>query len=1016
MSSRVHTPHIDPTPSSRSLLTATELLPAPRSGPRLRGRERQWARLLHLLDTTRTGPRRGGVALVEGPAGAGRSRLLNDASAVAAQCGFSVAYAGADEVRRTIPLAPLITALDIGTEAEPPHTDPGATADHFARLVDRLGSSLGERMRRGPVAVVLDDLQWADTATLAALGPLVARCAAQPVAWVLARRTGEADSLPASLPAKVFAALGDADRSERVDLPPLDDRAVAELAADRLSAEPSPELLACAKAADGNPAALVALLDGLVEERRVRVSEGHARPVEDIGNGPVPRRFSDLVHARVAALQPGTRLLLDVACILGRAALPEDIAQILGGTTASVLPALREALDSRIMVCEGDAIAFRHELVRQALLSALPGPLRGSLHRQAAEMIIGRDGGVLPAAAHLVHGARRGDTRAVTVLCSAATAVVATEPRTAVELAQRALEIAGPLHPVRANLIRVAVEALTRCGPLPRAITLAEDSLGGSLPQEQATVLRCELSSALLLAGRAARAVAVAGPPPPGTAAAEGLAERMELGRLHGLADLDAAAAERETRQEITRRGGPSAGLRCVLARSHWHAGRVGEALRQARAAVGSADGEHGVCRPFPPRLALATILTHLRETTEATALLSPLRDEIEADGRPVLFGAGVILGASLALARGALEDAAAQAAEGLAAADEAGMPRYSPLGWRTLAEVALRRGDLAAADEHVKHLTQAVAQQGLDGAAAAASRAGAAWMSAQLAAARRDLDGLDSALATVHEDHHALRSLFCEEPAAAAWLVRTAVDRGDTERAEETVRAAQRLAADNADVPSLLAAAAHAQGVLQQDADALRRAVQTHRDPWCGASAAEDLGALCKADRATTVVELEWAMAKYARLGAARDEARVRRRLRRLGVRRRHWKHADRPASGWASLTDTERRVADLVAQGLTNRQVATQMFLSSHTVGFHLRQIYRKLRLRSRIDLARTHPGIDDDPGHHAPGRAAPPPGTDFPASPASPRGPVRHAPETPLGPAPSATDHPGDTTQPR
>lgn len=932
---------------------------------------------------------------------------------MAAQCGFSVAYATADEISRAIPLAPLSTALDLTTDAEPPCTDPGAaTTARFAWQIDRLQASLGERLRSGPVAVVLDDLQWADTMTPAVLRTLVARFAAQPVVWVLARRTGVAGSLVE----KLFAVLGNADRTEFVRLSPLSDRAVAELAADRLSAEPAPELLACAKGADGNPAALVALLDGLVEEHCVRVTDGRALPAGDLMNGLVPRRFSALVRDRVTALQPGTRMLLDVACVLGRAALPEDMAQILGETTASVLPALREALDSRILVCEGDVVAFQHEIVRQALLSTLPGPLRGALHRQAAEMIISRGGGVLPAAAHLVHGARRGDTRAVTVLCSAATAVVATEPRTAVELTQRALEITGPLDPVRVNLVRVAVEALARCGPLPRAITLAEEALGGALPQEQATVLRCGLSSALLLAGRAAQAVAVAVAEPsrpPGAAAAEDLMERITLGRLHGLADLDSATAERETRQEMTRRARPSAGLRCVLARSHWYAGRVGEALRQARAAAGPADEEHSVSWPFPPRLTLATMLTQLRETTEATAVLTTLRGDIEAAGWPVLRGAGMILGSSLALTQGALEEAASQATAGLAAADDAGIPRYSPLGWRVLAEVALRRGDLATADGHVKELAQAVAKQGLDGAAAAAAGAGTAWMTAQLAAARHDLDGLDSALDTVHRDPGALRSLLAEEPAAGVWLARTAADRGDADRAGETVRAAQRLAADNADVPSLLAAAAHAQGVHHRDAAALRRAVQTHRDPWCRASAAEDLGALSGGDRATTVTELEWAMAEYARLGAARDEARVRRRLRRLGVRRRHWRHADRPASGWASLTDTERRVADLVAQGLTNRQAAAQMFLSPHTVGFHLRQIYRKLRLRSRIDLVRIHPGAGDGPQRRVASRPSPPPGAG--ASP-SPRGPARHVTKTPPEPALPNPRPTADTTQPR
>ena len=68
-----------------------------------------------------------------------------------------------------------------------------------------------------------------------------------------------------------------------------------------------------------------------------------------------------------------------------------------------------------------------------------------------------------------------------------------------------------------------------------------------------------------------------------------------------------------------------------------------------------------------------------------------------------------------------------------------------------------------------------------------------------------------------------------------------------------------------------------------------------------------------------------------------------------------RTWAHADRPAFGWDSLTDTERRVTDLVAQGLSNRQVANRVFLSTHTVAFHLRHIFWKLGITSRVQLAR-------------------------------------------------------------
>jgi DNA-binding CsgD family transcriptional regulator len=92
-------------------------------------------------------------------------------------------------------------------------------------------------------------------------------------------------------------------------------------------------------------------------------------------------------------------------------------------------------------------------------------------------------------------------------------------------------------------------------------------------------------------------------------------------------------------------------------------------------------------------------------------------------------------------------------------------------------------------------------------------------------------------------------------------------------------------------------------------------------------------------------------ALGGYEQTGALRDSARIRHR-RGLGVRRRHWAYRDRPVTGWASLTDTERQTSELVSRGLTNQQVADQMFVSVHTVAFHLRQVFRKLGIRSRVE----------------------------------------------------------------
>jgi DNA-binding CsgD family transcriptional regulator len=200
-------------------------------------------------------------------------------------------------------------------------------------------------------------------------------------------------------------------------------------------------------------------------------------------------------------------------------------------------------------------------------------------------------------------------------------------------------------------------------------------------------------------------------------------------------------------------------------------------------------------------------------------------------------------------------------------------------------------------------------------------------------------------------------RGVLVGDPTIAAWLVRVALAADDPGRADAVVEAAESIARANPDFPAVEAAAAHARGLLDGEPDALERAVKEHVDPWARASATEDLGKMLAAggDRCQAVLSLERAIADYEDSDAQRDAARVRRRLRRLGVRHRHWASAERPVTGWASLTETERSVSELVAQGLTNQQTADQMFLSVHTVAFHLRQVFRKLGISSRVDLTR-------------------------------------------------------------
>jgi DNA-binding NarL/FixJ family response regulator len=110
------------------------------------------------------------------------------------------------------------------------------------------------------------------------------------------------------------------------------------------------------------------------------------------------------------------------------------------------------------------------------------------------------------------------------------------------------------------------------------------------------------------------------------------------------------------------------------------------------------------------------------------------------------------------------------------------------------------------------------------------------------------------------------------------------------------------------------------------------------------------------KPDKDQAIRHLKSALDGYGQVGADRDQARIRRRLRQLGIRRRHWATSqDRPVTGWDSLTGTEQAVARLVAEGLNNNQVAARMYISTHTVAHHLRQAFRKLSIASRVELTR-------------------------------------------------------------
>jgi DNA-binding CsgD family transcriptional regulator len=181
---------------------------------------------------------------------------------------------------------------------------------------------------------------------------------------------------------------------------------------------------------------------------------------------------------------------------------------------------------------------------------------------------------------------------------------------------------------------------------------------------------------------------------------------------------------------------------------------------------------------------------------------------------------------------------------------------------------------------------------------------------------------------------------------------VRIALAAGDRELAQVAAGQASRRAEQNPEVATIVATAAHARGLLNADVDDLQRASDlfaTGPRPIARASALEDLGV---ARGQSGVTALDAALVLYSDAGATWDAGRVRSRLRDQGVRRRLVAR-ERPESGWAALTESELAVARLVVDGFTNREVAEQLFISPHTVSSHLRSVFGKLGINSRLTL---------------------------------------------------------------
>jgi hypothetical protein len=457
----------------------------------IRGRDAELGVLGEQLDRVRSGS--GAVLLIEGAAGMGKSRLISEGVRMAHRLSLPVGMGVAEPSESVAELAPLLRAVFDGPE--PLLDRAGLSSLHAApeqrywRLQD-LQSLLERAAMDSPLLIFLDDVQWADSGTVAALRALPARMASLPIGWVVAMRP---DQGPGHLRSAVEN-LAD-EGAERLVLEPLSRDAVAQVTRDVMQAEPDETLLHLAGEAGGNPFLLVELLEGLRQEKLVRVDSGHAT----LADYRLPDRVRASMRERLARMTESARQVATVAGSLGRTFSVSELAEMLGLAPASLLTSIEQLIEAAIVRARGDQLSFQHDLIREAVRHACAPSVRRALDRQAADVMLARGALPVEVAIQLAASALPGDEVAITTLLKAAEALATTDPGASADLSRRALELAPERHPLRGPLVVRAAMSLHAAGRIDEAKAFADNAMREVLPAAQEAEVRLGIAGMWLV-------------------------------------------------------------------------------------------------------------------------------------------------------------------------------------------------------------------------------------------------------------------------------------------------------------------------------------------------------------------------------------------------------------------------------------------------------------------------------------------------------------------------------------
>jgi DNA-binding CsgD family transcriptional regulator len=916
--------------------------------PRIVGRVAEVSRLEDAVRAVSEG--RGGTIHVVGEAGAGKTTLLESVRRRAADDRLLVCATTVDETDQRRRLASAVRLLPtLADGASDASGDPVGAA---LKAIDALG---------GPAVIVIDDVQWIDAASAEVLAAIANRSEDLGVLLVTASRphTGAARQLSG------FERAVDR-RGERLLLAPLTPHEVGVLVEQTLGAPPSPALADLLLGASGNPFLSGELLRGLDREGALTVVDGLGHIAADVA---IPATLGERLAREALAYAAADSLLIRAAAVIAGGFTAEELAAIVDRRPVDVLAELLALADDDVLHERDGRLTFRHDIIRQAIVEATPTPLVRSLNRRAAALLTASGADRTRIAGCLLIAADLDDPHDVAALVELGLALREERAYAAADVLQRALDGLPSSDPRFVEVALALGWALADLGRLPEVGAVLD--LLDDRDQMRLDVRRLR-GNALSVQGQLAQDFAP-------------LPDDFDIDASFDDVDVDAVdlVAELSTFEIISGRVDRAQGMVDWVRRKGVAVGPVGEVhlgmtvawlhardgmfeagLEVAERATSLANrtAEHESSRVTPASIT-AIMLDQLGRGDEALQLLRATQD---APGpkwtKPLLqFGAAVIL-----YRRGAWDDSQAEIGAGLASAEEYGVRLGTAWPHALQVMIATARGEHAGANSWLERARIDVPPSSL----------GVEWLmhaAAMLAEVGGDpRAALDLLRPTIEV------ALARQAPAVLLNLspdaARLAATLGDGSTLQQVIDNLDALTSKSG---SPVVHAFHDWTVAWQRGrfELAGRAATTYGNIGRGfdaARASHDAAVIAAASEDTDAARryAGAAFATYESLRAQHLHARLRSGLRAHDVLMRPRRSAPRATIGWDALTDTERRIVDMVGDGLANGTIAERLFVSRRTVESHLARVYQKLGYTRRSELVvgvrehREHSDVAADP----------------------------------------------------